>query len=511
MKKKSVNLFTAVGVLVVLSGAYAGVKAYVAKQEEKEQESEETELEKIVSIEPDDIKSLKFVIDKKEVTFERDNDDWVKSDETEFPVNQDKMTEAAGALNSLEAERVLTDIENLSEYGLDEPSNTITVTISDGSDTILRVGMKNDSTNQYYLEKDDDQSTVYVVDSSAVTPFMKSLYDYAQEDLFPTVDSSTISRIDVESENNSYELEKNPDSGLWNVKSGDETDSTDSAKVSSLTSSISSIAYASFENYNCDNLAEYGLDKPYAEITIDYQEEKKTDKSDSDEDTDTDEDSESNTVMIDAQLVIQIGDESDNDGRYVRLNDSNEIYTISNDTLNSFIGKTNSDFWNMTVSYLSSNNLDRLDVMYGKEIHYIDVSRETSENVEEEDDDSEDAVTVSYRLDGKKLEENKFTTFYNKLINMAGQKRLTEKFDTDSSPEMTVTLTDIDGGIMEVDYYPYDTNYYAADNDGKVYLVNKMTVKEMFKSFENLLEKNDTEEKELSADVTDFTDIDTEE
>ena len=32
MKKKSVNLITAVGVLVVLSGAYVGVKAYVAKQ-----------------------------------------------------------------------------------------------------------------------------------------------------------------------------------------------------------------------------------------------------------------------------------------------------------------------------------------------------------------------------------------------------------------------------------------------------------------------------------------------
>ena len=42
MKKKSVNLITAVGVLVVLSGAYVGVKTYVAKQEQKESE-EETE------------------------------------------------------------------------------------------------------------------------------------------------------------------------------------------------------------------------------------------------------------------------------------------------------------------------------------------------------------------------------------------------------------------------------------------------------------------------------------
>ncbi|MEI3413464.1 MAG: hypothetical protein V8Q57_09930 [Blautia sp.] len=38
---------------------------------------------------------------------------------------------------------------------------------------------------------------------------------------------------------------------------------------------FSSLAYASYVNYNCSEseLAQYGLDKPYAEITVDYQEE----------------------------------------------------------------------------------------------------------------------------------------------------------------------------------------------------------------------------------------------
>ena len=40
MKKKSVNLITAVGVLVVLSGAYVGVKTYVAKQDAEEAEAD---------------------------------------------------------------------------------------------------------------------------------------------------------------------------------------------------------------------------------------------------------------------------------------------------------------------------------------------------------------------------------------------------------------------------------------------------------------------------------------
>ena len=94
MKKKSMNLITAVAVLVVLSGAYVGVKTYVAKQEEKENAEEEEEKTQVFSISSEDVQSIKFVIDKKEVTFEKNNDEWVKSDERDFPVDQDKLIEA---------------------------------------------------------------------------------------------------------------------------------------------------------------------------------------------------------------------------------------------------------------------------------------------------------------------------------------------------------------------------------------------------------------------------------
>ena len=110
MKKKSMNLITAVAVLVVLSGAYVGVKTYVAKQEEKENAEEEEEKTQVFSISSEDVQSIKFVIDKKEVTFEKNNDEWVKSDERDFPVDQDKLIEAIGSLNNVEADRVLDNV-----------------------------------------------------------------------------------------------------------------------------------------------------------------------------------------------------------------------------------------------------------------------------------------------------------------------------------------------------------------------------------------------------------------
>lgn len=642
MKKKSVNLITAVGVLVVLSGAYVGVKAYVSKQEATDTESAEEENPEIISIASADVKSIKFVIDKKEVTFEKDGDSWVKSDETGFPVDQDKIDTLVSSLNSIKAERTLENVEDASEYELDQPDNTITVTTEDGETTVIQLGMEIDSTSQEYIDLNKDSSTVYVVSNSTFSSFEGTLYDFAKSGVFPTVDSSTVSKISVDGKDSSYVVEKD-ENNFWNITGNGETEKADSAKATSLASTLSSVAYASYVNYNCaeDELSQYGLDKPYAEITVDYQEKvekESTDdeneaengdeevseasgdenQADEDEDSETDgnensdedvdvadtedseavenentdetaddnveaedtdvtesddeagvetadtesaessedaeENSEPETEMVDRELVIQVGDQSSDGGRYVRVNDSNEIYTISEDSLDTFLGKTNADFWDLTVSYLSANNLDTLDVNYGGEDYIVNVSRETSkdENVETSDNETEDedttdstssdvadgndvegnaaddntssgdltgedtentddssstasttsstSVTLSYTLNGKDLDSTTFATFYNKLINMTAQKRLTDEFKSNTDPEMTVKFTDIDGNEMEVEYYSYDTNYYAAVINKKVYLVNKMTVKELFQAFESVTGEKEENEKAETTD-----------
>ena len=552
MKKKSVNLVTAVGVLVILSGAYAGVKAYVAKQEEKQAaESEESESAEIVSISADDIKSIKFLIDKQEVVFEKDGDSWVKADESAFPVSQDKVDALAASLESITAARTLEDVEDVSEYELDQPENTITVTTTDGDTTVIQIGMENSSTNQEYIDLNNDPSTVYVVESSTFQSFEGELYDFAKSGTFPVVDSSTVNRISVDGKESSYTVKKD-ENNMWTVAGSDgEEEKADSAKATSLASALSGMAYASFVNYDCadSDLSKYGLDKPYSMITVDYQEEiqDSSDEEDSakddaesvteasdngketleeventdsaavseasgeSEDEETTEDVDTTKVtteMVDRQLVIYIGDQASDGGRYVRVGDSNEIYTISEDSLDSFIGKTNEDFWDMTVSYLSVNNLEKLSVNYKDNDYTIIVSRETSEDEGEtdEDDSASSAITatLSYSLDGNEIDSTTFTTYYNKLINMTAQKRLTDEYKSNADPEMTAEFTDVDGNVETVQYYSYDTNYYAAVVGEKIYLVNKMSVKEMFAAFDNVIgnEEMDTVENTDSAEIT---------
>lgn len=513
--KKSTKLVSAVVVLAVLGGVYVGLNTYVSKEEKTESSEEESKTE-VFSVKTDDIKSLEFIVDKKEVTFEKKDDSWVKKDETAFPVNQTTLDSAASAIETVEADRVLEDVEDLTEYGLDSPSNTVTVDTADGI-TKLNIGDENTSTNQYYISKDDDDSTVYVVAADTVSPFMNSLYDYAQGEDFPTIDSSTVKKVQVSENKDSYVLEENSDGATWNV-SGDgssDKESADTTAAGNVTSGLGSFAFDQFVNYNAEDLSQYGLDKPYATITVNYQEGVKnndsTDSTESGENdstasesdsessdtTDTDsssEDADSKTTTVDKQLVIYVGDEAGDGSRYVTV-DNKQIYTMSTDTLSAVIDKTPSDLWSLIVNYLSVKNLDQLQVTYGETTSTVNVSRETST-----DDDGNEKETTTYQLDGKEIESTTFTTFYNKLINMAGQKRLTDVYTPAADPEMTAVFTDSDKNQTTVTFYTYDTNYYAAVVGDKVFLVNKMTVKEMFNAYETMV--NGETETEATATPT---------
>ena len=646
MKNKSVRLILSLAALGMLLGGYLGLKVSVSKQEESDEENLEEKKTNVFDVETDAIEALKFTIDDKEVTFDKKDGTWIKKDETDFPVDQDTLESAASSISSVSADRVLEDVEDLSEYGLDDPSNTITVITNDDNDdeseTVFRVGIENDSTSQYYLCKDGDEKTVYVVANSVISPFMDSLYDYAAMDTFPYIDSFTISKVDVEQEDKSYEAVKDNDTGLWEIGNDEyDPEKADSSLMSSLTYGVSSLEYDAFVDYNCTDKSEYGLDDPYAVITVDYQEEEaeetdaeendaeendteetdvedvnaegtdaegmdteetdaegtdveetdaegtdeeeadaeavdveETDVEDTDEEeadaeesdveetdseeadveevdveeTDTEDENQDKlnieenentensskntelsedskesesetTTMIDCQIKIFVGSEADEESRYVMIDGNNEVYTMTTEILSTVMDKDVSSMWDMTVNYISKDDLDSLDVKIDGQENTINVSRETLivENDEsEEDDETEesdetvDAETednldeetttetiVTYTLNGEEIEDLNFSSFYNKLTNMTAQKRLTEEYNPENEPEMSVVFNKVDKESVNVDFYQYDVNYYAAivDND-KIYLVNKMIFKELRNSFEDLSGEEETEDEE---------------
>ena len=553
MKKKTVKLVSAVVVLGVLCAAYEGVNFYVTSQEEKETEENDTSVD-LVSLEADDITAVSFTADQNKVEFDKKDDSWTEKSDANFPVNQDTVDSAVKGVASLTADQEISDVEDMSQYDLDNPQNTITLTTADG-DTSLQIGMES-SNNQYYVKKEDDDKNVYLVSSSSIEPFMGTLYDFAESGTFPSVTSATITDVKVDKEN-SYELTQDADNLFWNVSDGKTTEKADTTKAGTVTSAIGSLAYDKFVDYNCTDDSKYGFDNPYAVITVKYTEEEAVESDeDSEESTDadteesttdeaaadtsedadaSDEDSsedEQETQTVEKTLTIYVGDETGDD-RYVKVDDSKEVYTITKDSLTDILDRTMSDFYNLSVSYVSVNDLDSLEVQSADGDHTINVvtetvkaededttddtdsdttdesstetsdesSTDTDSSDESSSDDEEETTTTTYKLDGEDLDESTFTTFYNKLINMTAQERLTEEYTPEGDPAYTFIFKDKDGKETTVKYYEYDTNFYAALVEDKVYLVNKMNVKDLDEAYQKMVNP-DTEDAEESTSDT---------
>ena len=489
MKKKTVKLVLAVVVLGVLCAAYEGVNFYVTSQEEKETEENDTSVD-LVSLEADDITAVSFTADQNEVEFDKKDDSWTEKSDANFPVNQDTVDSAVKGVASLTADQEISDVEDMSQYDLDNPQNTITLTTADG-DTSLQIGMES-SNNQYYVKKEDDDKNVYLVSSSSIEPFMGTLYDFAESGTFPSVTSATITDVKVDKENG-YEITQDADNLFWNVSDGKTTEKADTTKAGTVTSAIGSLAYDKFVDYNCTDDSKYGFDDPYAVLTVKYTED------------------EQETQTVEKTLTIYVGDETGDD-RYVKVDDSKEVYTITKDSLTDILDSTMSDFYNLTVSYVSSNDLDSLEVQSADGDHTINIVTETVK-AEDEDttdtdssdesssDDEEETTTTTYKLDGEDLDESTFTTFYNKLINMTAQERLTEEYTPEGDPAYTFIFKDTDGKETTVKYYEYDTNFYAAVVEDKVYLVNKMNVKDLDEAYQKMVNP-DTEDAEESTSDT---------
>ena len=277
---------------------------------------------------------------------------------------------------------------DLSEYDLDKPQNQITLTEEDGNRIILQVGMKNEYSGQYYMKKSEDDKDIYLVSAVSLEPFMGTSYEFAQAESFPAVTSATIKDVKVEKENG-YQLSQDDDSLYWYVSDGKTSEQADTSKAGTVTSAIGSLTYGDFVDYNCTDQAKYGFDDPYAIITATYLAEEDaeadtdaTGASESEDKTEIASEAEDSgeaeeKPQVEKQLVIYVGDEIDGN-RYVKVNDSKQVYTIPETSLTDIVDKNISDFYSLTVNYLTVNNLDSLEVQSEDGAHTVQVTRETA-------------------------------------------------------------------------------------------------------------------------------------
>ena len=175
MKKQKKQLIALCILLLICCVAWVGLTMWNKSQEQKKQEEEEASKVTVTDVNTEDVNAFSYQYNNETLSFVKEDDTWYYEADKSISLDQDTMETLIATTAQLTAEQEIKDYEDLSEYGLETPSNTITLTTGDGTTTLL-IGNKNDMLSQYYV-KTDQSDSIYLAGSAVYTTYQKGIAD----------------------------------------------------------------------------------------------------------------------------------------------------------------------------------------------------------------------------------------------------------------------------------------------------------------------------------------------
>lgn len=212
MTKNTKKLLGLVGALAVLGGAYGGIVWINQNNEEKaaEQSKAEKEADTFYLSQMEEPVSISYTNSYGTFAFSYDteNETWSYDSDEHFPVTQSYLTSISSDLKSFTAERKLEEVQDdLSVYGLDNPSCTITAKGSDDTEVTIQIGSLNSYNSDYYakVEGSDD---IYTIASSYVSDISNDISALQEKESFPTITSTSITDVQLVKDGITLDMEK---------------------------------------------------------------------------------------------------------------------------------------------------------------------------------------------------------------------------------------------------------------------------------------------------------------
>lgn len=435
------------------------------------------------------LKELKFRNEDFEGTVYKDSEVWKLKEEPEFPLVQSKAEGMATNIVSIKATQMVMENADLTEYGLSEPAITGEAVFNDGTTFSIQIGDKLPTSSDYYATVNNG-STVYVVPINARSYLASQKSALLQKDAAPQIDTSTITRISVGGgeyeyldiiydENNQYDY-TGIGSYPWYFASGFTTPkSIDTSKIAEILENYSTIEFSSMVDYGMDKYVEYGLDSPSGMLYISYS------AADTQNVSGTEENS--STVSVPAELNLYFGDVTESGDYYVRMNDSDKIYTLSKANADKLLGIDKFDLLNKFVAIVNILSVKRIDVTMpdGKHQYDIETQKTTDENGNESN-------VQKFTVDGRILNEEEGDTFkdlYQGLIGITIEGIMPKDAQYEqSSPALEIKFSRDKSLYEDLDvvYYEYTDSYYAVSVNGETsFYVDKRDVDALIDNIRN--------------------------
>ena len=159
MKKQKVQLIVVAILLVLCIAGY-----FIIKNVNKNTEQEATTTTiTVTNVESDNVKEIEYIYNGEAIAFIKDGDTWYYKNDKNITILQSEITTMLGYVCN-----VMTSTK------IDNPENTISMTLSDGSVVQIIVGDYLSITGEYYAMTSGDDA-VYTIPSYCVSAFGKSI------------------------------------------------------------------------------------------------------------------------------------------------------------------------------------------------------------------------------------------------------------------------------------------------------------------------------------------------
>ena len=486
MKKLS-KIIILLGVLLVVCAA-----AFVVSRQEDKKEQIKNSDEIILTLDSDSVTALSWEYEDVSLAFHKDEDTWLYDDDEAFPVDEEKISALLEQFLEFGVAFEIDEVEDYSQYGLDDPTCTIHITAGE-EEYEITLGAYSTIDEERYVSIGDDK--VYLVSHDPMEDYEITLEDMIKNDEIPNMNGAT--DLQFEGEEN-YKISYEEDS--TNTYCADDVYFTDnkpldSTLINSYLNTLSSVSLSEYASYNVtdEELTAFGLDDPELTITVEYPVEDE-DADENEETTTTEsfvlhigrnqeeleaamaaeeesdsEDQEEGTAEVSEDTGSTTESTADGDSEdaenqvtaYARVGDSQIVYVITTDEYDSLMASSYNDLRHKEVITASFDDIDQIDITLENTDYTI-----TAEVPEDAEEDTTEKV---WHYTGAEDEDLDITTLESAITTLAAADA--DSFTEESPAEkeeisFTLHLNNENYPEIKVQLYRYDGENCLAVVDG---------------------------------------------
>lgn len=446
---RSKKLLGLLGVLIIICAVTFAVTKY-----ETHKENIKNSDTVILKLDPDSVTALSWKNETAQLSFHKD-EQWLYDDDEAFPTDPEKIADLLSIFEDFGVSFIIEDVEDYSQYGLDQPVCTIQITTaqtddkSDKTDTLeISLGDFSKMDSERYVSIGD--GNVYLVKNDPLDLYDADLSDMILHDKIPKLDQAESITFagDVayqinheEKSQKSYQKED-----TYFVNDGSNALALDTDLVERYLSTISDLKLSDYATYNAtaEELASYGLDTPDLSVTVDYtyEDDKKKEQSDTfvlHISRDPSEKAE------EADQKDEEEDEDTNTGEetitaYARAGESQIVYRLDGSSYQSLMKASYNDLRHQNLFYGDFNDVTRMDVLLDGSEYSITSKKDGDQRVYYYEEEELDISRLQNAVENLTAEE-----FSEDEADGKEEIRLTLYLDNKSFPQIELILYRHDG------------------------------------------------------------------